>query len=65
LSKTKNFCAYENFHFNRRYSEKKHGKSLLQKEAEFIRDMDELFDIFCSDDQQRRQLEKQHLAYFE
>ena len=23
--------------------------------------MDELFDIFCSDDQQRRQLEKQHL----
>jgi len=48
-----------------RYSEKKHGKSLLQKEAEFIRDMDELFDIFCSDNQQRRQLEKQHLAYFE
>jgi len=27
-----------------------------------MRDMDELFDIFCSDDdQQRRQLEKQHL----
>ena len=26
-----------------------------------MRDMDELFNIFCSDDQQRRQLEKQHL----
>ena len=43
-----------------RYS-KKRGKSFLQKEAEFMRDMDELSDIFCSDDQQRRQLEKQHL----
>ena len=40
---------------------KKRGKSFLQKEAEFMRDMDELSDIFCSDDQQRRQLEKQHL----
>ena len=26
-----------------------------------MRDMDELFDIFCSDDQQRKQLRKQHL----
>ena len=44
-----------------RYSKKKRGKSFLQKEAEFMREMDELFDIFFSDDQQRRQLEKQHL----
>ena len=44
-----------------RYNKKKRGKSFLQKEAEFLRDMDELLDNFCSDDQQRRQLEKQHL----
>ena len=44
-----------------RYSKKKCRKSFLQQEAEFIRDMDELFDIFFSDDQQRRQLEIQHL----
>ena len=44
-----------------RYSKKKRGKYFLQKEAEFMRDMDELFDVFRSDDQQRRQLEKQHL----
>jgi len=44
-----------------RYSKNKHGKSFLQKEAEFVRDMDESFDIFFSDDQQRRQLLKQHL----
>jgi len=43
-----------------RYSKKQHGKSFLQKEAEFMRDMDELWH-FLSDDQQRRQLEKQHL----
>jgi len=36
----------------------------FKKEAEFMRDMDELFDIFCSDDQQRRQLEKNN-TYFE
>ena len=40
-----------------RYNKKKRRKS-FQKEAEFMRDMDELFDIFFSDDQQRRQLEK-------
>ena len=44
-----------------RYSKKKRGKSFLQKEAKLMRDMDELFDIFCSDNQQRRQLGKQHL----
>jgi len=33
-----------------RYSKKRRGKSFLQKEAEFMRDMDEYFDIFCSDD---------------
>jgi len=50
----KTFSAFD------RYSKKKRGKS-FQKEAQFMRDMDELFDISCSDDQQRRQLEKQHL----
>jgi len=43
------------------YSKKKHGKSFHQKAAEFMRDLDELLNFFCSDDQQRRQLEKQHL----
>jgi len=34
--------------------------TFLQKEAEFMRGIDELFNIFFSNDQQR-QLEKQHL----
>jgi len=59
--KQKMFALMKTFSSIDRYSKKKRGKSFLQKEAEFMRDMDEIFDIFCSDDQQRRQLEKQHL----
>ena len=55
--KQKIFVLLKTFSSSDRYSKKKHGKSFLQKEAEFMRDMDELFDIFCSDNQ----LEKQHL----
>ena len=59
--KQKKFALMKTFSSINRYREKKRGKSFLQKEVEFMRDMDELFDIFCSDDQQRRQLEKQYL----
>ena len=45
------------------YSKKKRGKSFLQKEAEFMIDIDELFDIFFSDDQQRDSLKNN--TYFE
>ena len=62
--KQKIFALMKSFSSIDRYCKKKRGKPFLQKEAEFLRDMDELFDIFCSDDQQRRQLEKQHI-YFE
>ena len=55
------FALVKTFSSINRYSKKKRGKSFLQKEAKFMTDMDELFDIFCSDNQQRRQLEKQHL----
>ena len=40
-----------------RYSKKKSRGSFLKKEAEFITDMDQLSDIFCSDEK-RRELEK-------
>ena len=56
--KQKIFTLMKTFSSIDRYSKKKRGKSFLQKEVEFMRDMDELFDIFCSGDQQRRQLEK-------
>ena len=59
--KQKIFALMKTFSSIDRYSKKKRGKSFLQKEAEFMREMDELFDIFFSDDQQRRQLEKQYL----
>ena len=59
--KQKIFALMKTFSSIDRYNKKKRGKSFLQKEAEFLRDMDELLDNFCSDDQQRRQLEKQHL----
>ena len=59
--KQKIFALMKTFSSIDRYSKKKCGKSFLQKEAEFMREMDELFDIFFSDDQQRKQLEKQYL----
>ena len=42
-----------------RYSKKKRGASLL-KEAEFLSDIDKLFDVFCNDNEQQRRLEKDH-----
>jgi len=44
--KQKMFALMKTFSSIDRYSKKKCGKSFLQKEAEFMRDMDELFDIF-------------------
>ena len=43
-----------------RWSKKKLGETFLQKEKEFMSTIDELFDVFCSDDKQRRILEKEH-----
>ena len=60
--KQKIFALTKTFSSIDRYSKKKRGKSFLQKEAEFLRDMDQLFNIFCSDDQQRRQIEKQKIS---
>jgi len=48
--KQKIFALMKTFSSINRYSKKRRGKSFLQKEAEFMRDMDEYFDIFCSDD---------------
>jgi len=53
--KQKIFALMKTFSLIDCYS-KKRGKSFLQKEAEFMGDMDELFNIFFSDYQQRRQL---------
>jgi len=44
--KQKNFALMKTFGSIDRYSKKKRGRSFLQKEAEFMRDMDELYDIF-------------------
>ena len=43
-----------------RYPKKKRGASFLEKEAEFLSDIDKLFDVFCNDNEQRRRLEKDH-----
>ena len=43
-----------------RWSKKKRGEAFLQKEKEFMSTIDEIFDVFCADDKQRRILEKQH-----
>ena len=43
-----------------RYPKKKRGASFLEKEAEFLSDIDKLFDVFCNDNEQRRCLEKDH-----
>ena len=42
--KQKNFALMKTFSSIDRYSKKKRGKSFLQKEAEFMRDMNEFFD---------------------
>ena len=39
---------------------KKRGEAFLQKKKEFMSTIDEIFDVFCADDKQRRILEKQH-----
>ena len=36
------------------------GPAFLNKECEFMSSVDELFDVFCSDDTQRKELEKQY-----
>ena len=46
-----------------RWSKKKRGEAFLQKEKEFMSTIDEIFDVFCADDKQRRILEKQHGNY--
>ena len=43
-----------------RYPKKKRGASFLEKEAEFLSDIDKLFDVFCNDNEERRRLEKDH-----
>ena len=43
-----------------RYHKKKRGASFLEKKAEFLSDIDKLFDVFCNDNEQRRRLEKDH-----
>ena len=43
-----------------RWSKKKRGEAFLQKVKEFMSTIDEIFDVFCADDKQRRILEKQH-----
>ena len=43
-----------------RWSKKKRGEAFLQMEKEFMSTIDEIFDVFCADDKQRRILEKQH-----
>ena len=43
-----------------RYPKKKPGASFLEKEAEFLSDIDKLFDVLCNDNEQRRRLEKDH-----
>ena len=43
-----------------RWSKKKRGKVFLAKEAEFLSNVDELFDVFCDDVDQRRRLEREH-----
>jgi len=45
--KQKIFALMKTFSSIDRYSKKKRGKSFLQKEAEFMRDIDELFDILA------------------
>ena len=37
-----------------RWSKKKRGEAFLQKEKEFMSTIDEIFDVFCADDKQRR-----------
>jgi len=43
-----------------RWPKKKRGSSFLEKEAEFLSDVDELFDVFCNNTAQRRRLEREH-----
>ena len=43
-----------------RWSKKKRGKAFLAKEAELLSNVDELFDVFCDDVDQRRRLEREH-----
>ena len=43
-----------------RWPKKKRNDNFKAKETSFTRDLDELFDIYCSDSTQRHTLEKQH-----
>ena len=42
------------------WSKKKSGKSFLSRESDFMSTIDQLFDVFCINNEQRRHLEKQH-----
>ena len=43
-----------------RWLTKKCGKSFLEKEAEYLSDVDELFEVFCDNAEQRRRLEREY-----
>ena len=43
-----------------RWSKSKRGNGFFQRESEFMQTIDDLFNVFCVDDQQRKNLEKQH-----
>ena len=43
-----------------RWTKSRRGNTFLQRESEFMQTIDSLFDVFCVDDQQRKNLEKQH-----
>ena len=43
-----------------RYSKKKRGDTFLKRKADFVGSIDELFDIFSNNPQQRRKLEEHH-----
>jgi len=43
-----------------RWPKTKRGSSFLENEAEFLSDVDELFDVFCDNTAQQRCLEREH-----
>lgn len=41
-----------------RWSKKKRGDTFLDRESQFMQDADQLFNVYCSDAEQRRKMEK-------
>jgi len=50
ISNSEKIVLMKTFSSIHRYSKKKCEISFLEKKAEFMRGMDELYDIFCFDD---------------